>query len=73
MINCLPLQRIHEARRVIFEQAEPDGRKTAIAVVDEAAALVLAERVEGCDARAGPRDAQSAYVCDHEAEHAVLP
>jgi uncharacterized protein GlcG (DUF336 family) len=50
MINCLPLQLIHEARRVIFEQAESDGRKTAIAVVDEAAALVLAERMEGCDA-----------------------
>lgn len=62
MINRLPLERIHEARRVVFEQAEADGRAMAFAVVDEAAALVFAERMERCDARVLVHAMRKAYT-----------
>jgi len=62
MINRLPLERIYEARRLVFEAAARDGRKMAIAVVDEAAALIYAERMEGCDARVLVHAMRKAYT-----------
>jgi uncharacterized protein GlcG (DUF336 family) len=62
MINRLPLDRIHQARRLVFEAAAQDGRTMAIAVVDEAAALIFAERMEGCDARVLVHAARKAYT-----------
>lgn len=62
MINRVPLERIHQARRLVFEAAAQDGRAMAIAVVDEAAALVYAERMEGCDARVLVHAMRKAYT-----------
>ncbi|GAA5201353.1 hypothetical protein GCM10023322_81190 [Rugosimonospora acidiphila] len=62
MINRLPLNRIHEARRLVFEAARADGRNMAIAVVDEAAALIYAERMENCDARVLTHAMRKAYT-----------
>lgn len=62
MINRVPLERIHQARRLVFEAAAQDGRFMAFAVVDEAAALVHAERMEGCDARVLVHAMRKAYT-----------
>ena len=62
MINRLPLDRIYQARRLVFEAAARDGRNMAIVVVDEAAALIYAERMEGCDARVLDHAMRKAYT-----------
>lgn len=62
MINRIPLARIHELRDLVFHAAEQDGRKMAIAVVDEAAALIFAERMEDCDARVLVHAMRKAYT-----------
>jgi uncharacterized protein GlcG (DUF336 family) len=62
MINRIPLERIHEASQLVFEAAARDGRKMAFAVVDEAAALIYAERMEGCDARVLEHSTRKAYT-----------
>jgi uncharacterized protein GlcG (DUF336 family) len=62
MINRLPLDRIYQARHLVFEAAARDGRNMAIAVVDEAAALIYAERMEGCDARVLVHAISKAYT-----------
>jgi uncharacterized protein GlcG (DUF336 family) len=62
VINRPPLTRIHEARRLVFQAAERDGRMMAIAVVDEAAALIYAERMESCDARVLVHAMRKAYT-----------
>jgi uncharacterized protein GlcG (DUF336 family) len=62
MINRLPLDRIYQARRLVFEAAARDGRYMAIAVVDEAAALIYAERMERCDARVLVHAMRKAYT-----------
>lgn len=62
MINRLPLSAIHDVRRLVFEAAERDGRRMAISVVDEAAALIYAERMEGCDARVLIHSMRKAYT-----------
>jgi glc operon protein GlcG len=62
MINRLPLARIHHASRLVFDAASHDGRAMAIAVVDEAAALIYAERMEGCDARVLVHAMRKAYT-----------
>jgi uncharacterized protein GlcG (DUF336 family) len=62
MINRLSLDRIHQARQVVFAAAARDGRTMAIAVVDEAAALIYAERMEGCDARILVHAMRKAYT-----------
>jgi uncharacterized protein GlcG (DUF336 family) len=62
MINRIPLERIHEVRERVFEAAARDGRKMAFCVVDEAAALIFAERMEGCDARILEHAVRKAYT-----------
>lgn len=62
MINRVPLDRIHHASRLVFEAAARDRRAMAIAVVDEAAALIYAERMENCDARVIVHAMRKAYT-----------
>jgi glc operon protein GlcG len=62
VINRIPLDRIHDVRDLVFHAAEQDGRKMAIAVVDEAAALIFAERMENCDARVLVHAMRKAYT-----------
>ena len=62
MINRAPLDRIRLAAQLVFEAAAGDGRLMAIAVVDEAAALVYAERMEDCDARILVHAMRKAYT-----------
>lgn len=62
MINRVPAERIYEARRWVFEEAARDGRLMAIAVTDEAAQLVYAERMEGCHARVLRHAMRKAYT-----------
>jgi len=62
MINRAPLDRIRLAAQLVFEAAAGDGRLMALAVVDEAAALVYAERMEDCDARILVHAMRKAYT-----------
>jgi uncharacterized protein GlcG (DUF336 family) len=62
LINRVPLARIYQARDLVFEAALTDGRRMAIAVVDEAAGLIFAERMEECDARVIVHASRKAYT-----------
>jgi uncharacterized protein GlcG (DUF336 family) len=62
MINRIPLATIRAAREVLFESGALDHRAMAIAVVDEAAGLVYAERMEDCHARVLVHAHRKAYT-----------
>lgn len=62
MINRVSAERIYEARQRVFAEAARDGRLMAIAVTDEAAQLVYAERMAGCHARVLRHAMRKAYT-----------
>lgn len=62
MINRVSSRQIYEARDRVFEAAKRDGRQMAIAVVDEAAELVFAERMHDCAARVLRHAVRKAYT-----------
>lgn len=62
MINRVESERIYEARTALFTAAERDGRLMAIAVTDEAAELVYAERMVGCHSRVLRHAIRKAYT-----------
>jgi uncharacterized protein GlcG (DUF336 family) len=62
MINRVPNERIHAAVAAVFAAAERDGRAMALAVVDEAAELVFATRMEATPARVLTHAIRKAYT-----------
>lgn len=62
MVNRVPNDKIHQAARVVFEEADKDGRAMAFAVVDEAGGLVFATSMEQAASRILKHAVRKAYT-----------